>query len=105
MTKNFDEICKGILGEMITAPNQQQKPAQPQQQQPAAAPQTGAVAAVQQNQQQNQQAAQQQTPQIKDEDLLKILAQKVQDPKFLPQLQALLNPKQPNAANQPVQKA
>jgi hypothetical protein len=99
MTKNFDQICKGILGEMITPPAQPQKPGQTA---PAApAPQAGAPAAVQQNQQQNQQNAQQQAPQMKDEDLLKLLAQKIQDPKFLPQLQALMNPQQPNAANKP----
>lgn len=109
MTKNFDDICKGILGEMMANPNQQQKPNQPPQPAGTGAttPQagTGAQAAIQQNQQQTQQPAQQQTSQIKDEDLLKILADRIKDPKFLPQLQTLLNPQQPNAANQPVQKA
>lgn len=103
MTKNFDDICKGILGEMIAPPAQQQQQQQKPGQQVAPAPQTGAPAAIQQNQ--NQQQNQQQAPQMKDEELLKLLQQKIQDPKFLPQLQALLNPQQSNAANQPVQKA
>lgn len=107
MTKNFDDICNGILGEMMNNPNQQQRPGQPQQQTPGTAttPQAGAPAAVQQNQQQNQQNASQQNSQIKDEDLLKILVDRIKDQQFLPKLQALLNPQQPNAANQPVQKA
>ena len=99
MTRNFDQICKGILGEMMASPNPQ--PTQPQTNTTAPAPQAGAPAAVQQNQQQNQQNAQQQNPQMKDEDLLKVLADRIKDPKFLPQLHALLNPQQPNAANKP----
>lgn len=102
MTKNFDDICKGILGEMINPTTQQ--PQQKPGQQVAPAPQTGAPAAVQQNQQQNQQAVQH--PQMKDEDLLKLLQQKLTDQKFKQSLMQILNPpQQQNAANQPVQKA
>lgn len=106
MTKTFDEICNGILGEMITAPNPQKPtPAQPNQQQPA--PNTGAQAAVNNNQNNNQNNAQNtsaQQNQMKDEELLKLLQQKMQDPanqKFKEMLGQLLNPQQPNAANQP----
>lgn len=98
MTKTFDEICNGILGEMITAPNPQKPtPAQPNQQ---PAPNTGAQAAVNNNAQNNGQ----QQNQMKDEDLLKLLQQKMEDPanqKFKELLGQLLNPQQPNAANKP----
>lgn len=86
MTKNFDDICKGILGEMIAAPAPQASASN--QTQPAAG--TGAAAAVQNNTQQNNQ--------MKDDELLKMLQQKLQDQKFKQSLMQLLNPQQPNAA-------
>ena len=98
MTKTFDEICKGILGEMITAPTQQ-KPNQPQQpaQQPAQQPTSGAPAAIQNNVQNNAQ----QNNQMKDDELLKLLQQKLNDEKFKQSLMQLMNPQQPNAAIKP----
>jgi hypothetical protein len=86
---------------MITAPNPQKPtPAQPNQQQPA--PNTGAQAAINNNQ---NNAAGQNTPQqpnqMKDEELLNLLKQKMEDQKFKEMLGQLLNPQQPNAANKP----
>jgi hypothetical protein len=95
MTKTFDEICNGILGEMITAPNQQQqKPNQPGQQ---PAPAAGAPAAIQNNTQNNAQ----QPNQMQDDELLKLLQQKLNDEKFKQSLMQLMNPQQPNAAVKP----
>lgn len=90
MTKTFDEICKNILGEVAIAPNiQKPNTAQP------VAPNTGAQAATQNNLQQN-------SPTNNDEELLKMLQQKLQDEKFKQTLLQLLNPQQqqPNAVNQ-----
>lgn len=111
MTKTFDEICKGILGEMITTPNQQQKPNPNQPQQPAQkpgqtpAPGAGAPAAIQNNVQNN-------TPQQTPDELTKAFetlnkhAANNQDQiKAIAALQQLLTAQQQNAANQPVQKA
>ena len=99
MTKNFDLICKGILGEMVTAPNPQKPtPTQPNQQQPnqtQPAQGTGAQAAVQNNNQQGQQPSQ-----MNDDEVIKNLQQKMkQDPKIKEMLLQLLNPQQPNATN------
>ena len=99
MTKNFDEICKGILGEMITAPAQQ-KPNQPQQPAQQPAPGAGAPAAIQNNVQNNQNNAQQNN-QMGDDELLKLLQQKLNDEKFKQSLMQLMNPQQPNAAIKP----
>lgn len=95
MTKNFDEICNGILSEMVTAPNQQQKPNQNQPQQPGQqpAPGAGAPAAIQNNTQQPNQ--------MQDDELLKLLQQKLNDEKFKQSLMQLMNPQQPNAAVKP----
>ena len=64
MTKTFDQICNGILGEMVTptAPNLVQKPGQPAQQtgQPPAQQQTGQPPA-----QQTQNTQNSQTPDLK----------------------------------------
>lgn len=99
MTKNFDEICNGILSEMVTAPNQQQKPNQNQPQQPGQqpAPGAGAPAAIQNNTQNNTQ----QPNQMQDDELLKLLQQKLNDEKFKQSLMQLMNPQQPNAAVKP----
>jgi len=98
MTKTFDEICNGILSEMVTTPNQQQqKPNQPQQPAQPAAPGAGAPAAIQNNTQNNTQ----QPNQMQDAELLKLLQQKLNDEKFKQSLMQLMNPQQPNAAIKP----
>ena len=107
MTKNFDQICKGILGEMITPQNQQQqqKPAQPQQPAPGA----GAPTAIQNNVQNNgtQNTAQQPANDLMKafETLTKHAANNQDHVKAIAALQQLLTAQQQNAANQPVQKA
>lgn len=107
MTKNFDQICKGILGEMITPPVQPQKPGQPAVGAPT--PQAGAPAAIQNNVQNNsaQNTAQQPANELTKafETLTKHAANNQDHVKAIAALQQLLTVQQQNAANQPVQKA
>jgi hypothetical protein len=108
MTKNFDEICKGILGEMVASPaQQQQKPTQPQQPAPGA----GAPAAIQNNVQNNAapQPTQANQPNNEIAKAFEVLTKHVKNNqdqlKAVTALQQLLTAQQQNAANQPVQKA
>jgi hypothetical protein len=103
MTKTFDEICSNILKEMITntadlstSPQAQQMGAQTNQQTPN------------QNQSTSQQYQKTPTPQQspsankENEELVKLLQQKMQDEKFKQQLLQMLQPtSQTNAANKP----
>lgn len=90
--KTFDELCASYLGENVPptpaapklvttpSPNQPAQPGQPTN-----------------NNQQNQNNSQ-----INDDELMKLLQQKLQDEKFKQQLAQMLNPaQQPNATNQP----
>lgn len=104
MTKTFDEICNGILSEMVTAPNQQQKPNQNQPQQPGQqpAPGAGAPAAIQNNTQNN--TPQQTTPDELTkafETLNKHAANNQEHMKAIAALQQLLIAQQQNAAVKP----
>lgn len=111
MTKTFDEICNGILGEMINPPaqQQQQKPAQPQQPGQQPAPGTGAPAAIQNNVQNNSAQNNAQQPNNDLAKAFEVLTKHVgnnQDQlKAVTALQQLLTAQQQNAANKPVQKA
>jgi hypothetical protein len=99
MTKTFDEICNGILKEMLAAPNPQKPtPAQTPQSNAQPAPNTGAQNAIQSNQNTQNKAKE-------EEELMKLLQQKLQDEKFKQSLMQLLNPQQTqqpqqNATNQ-----
>ncbi len=103
MTKTFDEICNGILSEMVTAPNQQQKPNPNQPQQPAqpTAPGAGAPAAIQNNTQNNttQQSPEELTKAF--EVLNKHAANNQDQMKAIAALQQLLTAQQQNAAIKP----
>lgn len=90
MTNTFDKLCENILkGTQQTQPNNQQTPnspavtpATPQPTPPAAPPQ--------------------QQTNINDDDLFKVLQQKLNDQKFKDALLKMLNPQQQNAVNKPV---
>ena len=100
MKKSFDQVCAEILGEILntttpaaSAVNPQQ-PNQPNQQQPN-----------QPNQQQYQKTPTPNNPQQQqgNDELMKMLQQKMQDEKFKQQLmQMLKTPQQPGAVNKVV---
>jgi hypothetical protein len=83
MKKTFDDLIKEIVGENLMAATPQQN-SQAYQKSPSAQP-------IQQKpaQPNNQQG---------DDELLKVLQQKLQDEKFKQQLMQLLNPQQPTPA-------
>jgi hypothetical protein len=97
MTNAFDKLCETIMSN-----TQQQKPAPNAQgtPQPTPAPQQNQQQAPQQNQQQAPQQNQQQS-QMKDDDLLNLLQQKMNDQKFRDQFMKMLNQNQQNASTKP----
>ena len=89
--KTFDELCASYLGENVppspAAPKLVTTPSPNQPAQPNANPQPTPAPSNQQ---------------MGDDELMKLLQQKLLDTKFKQQLaQMLANPAQPNAANQP----
>jgi len=88
MKKTFDDLIKEIVGENIMAstPQPTQPGTQTYQKTSSAQPVQKTNPAPNANQQQG------------DEELLKVLQQKLQDEKFKQQLMQLLNPQQPTAA-------
>lgn len=91
MTKTFDEICENIMAGTQQG-NNQQKPITPGTPQPTpVAPGTPQPTPAAPNQQ----------PQVNDDELFKVLQQKMNDQKFKDALLKMLTP-QPNAANKPI---
>ena len=88
MTKSFDEICENIMAG--TQAGAKPAPGAPQTTPAPGTPQP-TPAAAQPQQQQNQ---------INDDELFKVLQQKMNDQKFKDALLKMLTP-QPNAANKP----
>lgn len=97
MTKTFNELCENIMAK--TQPTQPNQPAQntTQTNQQTPQPTPSASAAPQQNNQQNNQ----QNP-INDDELFKVLQQKLNDQKFKDALLKMLNPQQNASVNKPV---
>jgi hypothetical protein len=95
MTNAFDKLCETIM-----SGTQQQKPAPNAQGTPQPTPAPG-QSPQQQNQQQPPQQQNQQQNQMKDEDLLSLLQQKMNDQKFRDQFMQMLNQNQQNASAKP----